>query len=57
MNKKIVLTAFIITCLFLSHQASAKGLHFGIISAIEKKIHELKEEVRYKSSTLTRDEI
>lgn len=44
MNKRILLTAFIITCLFFSHQAFAKSLHFGIISAIEDKIDELREE-------------
>ena len=44
MNKRILLTAFIITCLFFSHQVFAKSLHFGIISAIEDKIDELREE-------------
>ena len=43
MNKKIIVELFIIGCLIFSYQASADGLNFGIISAIEKKIDELRD--------------
>jgi len=43
MNKRILLIVFTITCLIFSCQAFAKDLHFGIISAIEEKIDQLRE--------------
>lgn len=45
MSKKLILIAFLITCLILPHQVFAKGLHFGIIDAIEDKIDELREKL------------
>lgn len=43
MNKKIILITLIIACLILLSQALAQGVHFGIISAIEEKIDELRD--------------
>ena len=42
MNKRIGLIVFVIVFLFLPLKSFTSDLHFGIISAVEKKIHELK---------------
>lgn len=54
MNKKIVLVVLLALSLLFPHQAFAKGLHFGIIEAIEEKIGELQSK-RYETITNTTD--